>query len=55
VQVTDVRVADEHLAPVEDVVVTVPFGRRRHTEHVATRSGLGDRDGGQALSGGNGR
>jgi hypothetical protein len=55
VHVTDVTVADEHLAAVEDVVVAVADGRGAHPEHVAAGFGFGDGDRGQAVAGGDRR
>ena len=36
-------VRDEHLRPVQDVVVAVPLGRRANAGRVAARSRLGER------------
>ncbi len=55
VQIAHVTVADEDLAAVQDVVVAVPHRAGAHAEHVTAGLGLGDRDGRQALAGGDDR
>lgn len=51
VQVADVAVADEDLAPVEDVLVPLAPRRRLHAEYMPAGLGLGHRDRGQAVAG----